>query len=170
MVCKMAGAQTATPLTINRNPIPNTTTASYYTSLPFILHISEEKNIMLSFVFTADQKNGDLTGIKGFDLFAKGLDTCFFQDSLEFVFENGQKLKLGTSNPKLCGQPISGWIMFDKKIIDTLFSANIMQVTYKNGLSKESSVLDITDAHDKNFFVAVKKEFDSMVPKKEGTH
>ncbi len=170
MVCKMSAAQTVTPLTINKNPIPNTTTASYYTSMPFMLHISGEKNIMLALVFTADQKNGDLTGIKGFDLFAKGLGNCFFQDSLQFVFENGQTLNLGTSNPKLCDQPISGWIMFGKKDIDTIFAANIRQVTYKNGLAKESTTLDITDPHDKSFFVDVKRVFNTMVPKKEGTN
>jgi len=167
LICQSDYAQT--PQAINKTIIPNSNSINYYTALPFFLHLSAEKNILLSLTFSSDPQSGALTGIKGFDLFAKGVGKCFFEDTLEIIFENGSKMKLGTANPKICDEVISGWIRLPQEKQDTLFSDKIRQINYHNGESKESTTLDITDNHDKEFFLEVKKIYDTMVPaKKEG--
>lgn len=167
LIAKTNIAQTpifSNPQTLNKIVSPEGKTVSYYAAQPFYLHITPEKQILLSLSFITNPNTGSITAIKGIELFAKNLGACFYKDTLEFVFDNGKKLVAATSNPKLCDQPISGWVVLNKPNLDTLFSSKIRQITYKNGESKETTELDITEGGEKSYFITLKNIIDSMFP------
>jgi hypothetical protein len=167
LIAKTNIAQThvfSNPQSLNKIVSPEGKTVNYYAAQPFYLHIAPEKEILLAFSFIINPNTGSITSIKGFELFAKNLGACFYKDSLEILFDNGKKLIAPTSNPKLCDQQISGWVSLSKPNLDTLFSSKIKQITYKNGESKETTVLDITEAGEKSYFITLKNIIDSMFP------
>lgn len=152
------------PQALNKIVSPEGKTVNYYAAQPFYIHISAEKHVLLALRFETNTTTGNITAIKGLELFTKNLGNCFYKDTIEFVFDNGKKLIAPTSNPKICDQPLSGWINLSKPNLDTLFSSTIRQIAYKNGETKESTELDITEKNEKDYFLTLKKIIDSMFP------
>lgn len=145
-------------------PIPNSNTSFYITAIPFGITFSDERKLALAFKFITNPETDELAGIRGFELFAKGFDTCFNNDTLNILLENGKKLILPSSNPLLCNQILSGWFLVSKEKLDTLFSSRITQITYKNGVLNESFTQDITGTDAREYFQTVKKIYDTKVP------
>lgn len=163
LTCQAIFAQT--PQGLNKYPIPNSKNSTYVPALPFMLQYSAEKSLMILPRFKSDKATDSLAGIIGFDFFAKGMGKCFQHDTLAMTFENGKKLIIRTVNPEICDQPNSGWSVLSNEDLTTLFSGKLQQILYTNGKTQETIIQDITTPADKEYFLVLKKVYDTMAMK-----
>lgn len=142
----------------------------YIANYPMTVKESNEKLIMLAMRFTSDKKTDSLTGMSGLQLFATGLGKCFLKDTLTLLFKTGETLKLTATSPEFCDQQLSAWFDMKKEDLATLFSTSIIQVNFKNSKTGEIFTQDVTDTDQQQYFIELKKVFDTMVPpKKQGS-
>ncbi len=149
---------------INKLQLPDNKGAMFIAEFPFFVKETDKKNMMFSIRFDADREKGILKGIFGIEVFAKGLGKCFFRDSLNLVLANGRTVKLRSTSPEFCEQPLSCWFELKKPYQDTLFSSPVQQVHFKNGKTGETFIQEITEEDEQNYFIVLKKIFDKMVP------
>ena len=122
-----------------------------------------DKGLKLSATFLTELKTSELKDFRGFNYFTLGLGKCFFKDEMKLTLQNGKQVNLISSNPELCDEHRSGWFDLTCEQFDTLFSAPLKRIYFKNNKTGQELSEDIIDVQEQMYFLIIKE----LVVKKE---